>query len=251
MTALLGIIQLGDPNINLYGNRIGEGLSRHSFDCPSSCSNVFLPEPVTVIREFLHMHATGTRMTNEQVRGDNVVRSAAIEVFEFDQNGNQAAMQGEYTFQPGDGYRTTCYFREPQGQEGQVRFGLSSQEEMCMAFVLYYPRMTIPFQDFDVPWFCGYGFNSPGGICDAVYDEEVLGSEEQLSRAFGSSLSVCPSENDEIIESDDGSHAGEEDDNDDDGDGDEDGSGAFTTKSSSTVLFMVGAVSLNFLGSLY
>jgi len=38
------------------GEPVGEDYSRHSFECNSSCSSTFLDEPVTVVREHLHMH---------------------------------------------------------------------------------------------------------------------------------------------------------------------------------------------------
>ena len=49
-----------DPFISLFGEPIGDGLSRHTFECPASCSQLALvDEPVTVLREHLHMHKTG------------------------------------------------------------------------------------------------------------------------------------------------------------------------------------------------
>ncbi len=42
---------------------------------------------MTVITEALHMHKTGARMVNEVIRGDEVVHTAKVEVFDYDQQG--------------------------------------------------------------------------------------------------------------------------------------------------------------------
>ena len=60
----VGIAPIGDFNYNLDGQEVGDGITAHEFSCPDSCSNKF-DQPVTVIREALHMHRTGVRMTNE------------------------------------------------------------------------------------------------------------------------------------------------------------------------------------------
>jgi len=82
-----GIIQLGDPFLGLRGVKINDGFTQHDFTCDGKCSSQFLDEPVTVIMERLHMHKTGTRMVNEVVRGGEIVHTAKVEVFDFDQQG--------------------------------------------------------------------------------------------------------------------------------------------------------------------
>ena len=42
---------------------------------------------MTVITESLHMHTTGTRMVNEVMRGEEVVHTAKVDFFDFDQQG--------------------------------------------------------------------------------------------------------------------------------------------------------------------
>lgn len=117
-----------DPFVDLFGTPVGEGLVSHSFECSGGCSSTFLSadddESVTVIREYLHMHATGTRMTNEQIRNGQVVRQASVEVWEFDQNGNVPVQQEPFQILPGDSFRTNCYYRGNK----DTTFGLGSQE---------------------------------------------------------------------------------------------------------------------------
>jgi Copper type II ascorbate-dependent monooxygenase, C-terminal domain len=140
----VGIMSLGDPNIGLFGQIVGAGLTKHEFDCPSSCSSTVNQE-VTVLREYLHMHEIGMRITNEQIRGDEVLRAGHIEHWEFEQNGNAAVQQASFVIKPGDGFKTTCYYEDKGGSR---TFGLASSEEMCMAFLYCKSRISITMHFF-------------------------------------------------------------------------------------------------------
>ena len=189
----VAVLQVGDPFIQLFSQPVGEGYNMHQFDCPGSCSNLYLQddEPVTVIREYLHMHATGARMTNEQIRNGEVVRTAATEVWDFDANGNIAMKQDEYKLQPGDGFRTKCYFNG----EADTVFGLGSREEMCIAFLYYYPRkkITVPTEEgeFNIPFICGHGIDFFEGACNSPHSGAVLENEASLNREFGKQKAQC------------------------------------------------------------
>jgi len=50
----VGIMNVGDPTVGVYGTPIGAGLSMHQFECPGSCSSLANQE-VTVLREYLHV----------------------------------------------------------------------------------------------------------------------------------------------------------------------------------------------------
>lgn len=179
-------LQLGDPFTLLSGQTIGDGLTEFSFECDSSCSSyALLGKSVTVIGESLHMHQTGTRMTNQVIRNGEVVNEARVDVFEFDQQGSFKVPQAQYQIQSGDSFRTTCYYRD--GTE----FGLSSSEEMCVAFVLYYPAKQLNFGSFgSIPWFCSVGIDSLP-VCKEEMQVTSLSSDEELGRAFGTPPSQC------------------------------------------------------------
>lgn len=192
-----------DPLIRLGGQPVGDGLSRHTLTCPETCSQLSLDEPVTVLREFMHMHqkgtivkilleiffllpgcesshqsssAIGTRMVNEMYRGEEKVHEGIIEVWEYDQQSSAVVNQGPFQIEAGDSFRTTCYYRT----ENDTKFGLSSQDEMCIAFLFYYPRKMLMGR---FPWFCGVGL--PGGTCTADYESALLSSDDGLGRQFG------------------------------------------------------------------
>jgi len=165
-------LQLGDPRLGLYGMEIADGLTKHEFSCGGSCSSLFLDEPVTVIAEKLHMHQTGVRMVNEVIRGDEVVHTAKVEVYDFDQQGQFQPQQESYQLQAGDKFRTTCYYKDGS------TFGLGSQDEMCIGFLLYYPAKKFN----GIPFVCPYPGRFP---CAEDYVATDLNDYEELGRTFG------------------------------------------------------------------
>lgn len=182
----LGVLQLGDPSVSLMGVPLGNGLSSHSFSCSRDCSSAALQgEPVTVLREYLHMHRSGTRMVNQQIRDGQVIRAGAVDFFNFDQQGNQPVQQEPFQVLPGDSFNTVCYYRSQDDET----FGLSSQQEICIAFVYYFPRKSL-FYD-TVPWMCGYDLGIPG--CNAEWTARTLTSDADLQRTFGGSSSTSTS----------------------------------------------------------
>jgi hypothetical protein len=174
----VGILPLGDPLFNLNGLSIPSGLSSHAFRCPTSCTSLTLKpeEPLTVIRESVHMHKTGVRAFNEQIRGGEVVRTGVVDFFNFDQQGNQNVQQESFQILAGDSFNTECFYRSQEGAE----FGLSSQQEMCVFFIMYYPRQLL-VDEFGL--MCAYdiGFE----LCKAEYTQRDLSSEADLKRNFG------------------------------------------------------------------
>jgi len=172
------MLEIGDPYLALSRRSVGNGLTQYTFDCDGSCSGIVLNEPITILREYLHMHAVGAAASNELVRDGTVVHKSKIEFFNFQQQGNQAVQQMPFQVEPGDGFRMTCTY---DTNEDTV-FGRASQQEMCIAFIMYYPRRNI-----GLPWTCGAGIPVPA--CEALYESESLSS---IPRTFGTPMSTCP-----------------------------------------------------------
>mmetsp|Transcript_9126 Transcript_9126/g.11244 ORF Transcript_9126/g.11244 Transcript_9126/m.11244 type:complete len:580 (+) Transcript_9126:121-1860(+) len=175
----MGLLQIGDPLVRLAGNGIGKGLTRHEFVCPSSCTEEFMSQNVTVVREMLHLHQTGVKIVNEQIRNGQVIRYSQAEYYDFDQNGLFAMQQDAFNVNSGDSFKTSCYYN---GKKGEI-FGYGSEDEMCITYLMYYPKTDIPLG------VCGYV--ESGGASDylsesclASYDS--IGIEERdLGRVFG------------------------------------------------------------------
>ena len=132
-------------------------------------------------------------MVSEQFRDGKKIREGSIEVWEFDQQGNPPIVQTPFEIAAGDSFRTTCFYRD----NGTTEFGLGSQEEMCIAFLYYYPRKLYANE---LPWFCGYDLGFPS--CDAEYKYTLLEAEEDLERVFGVSDGKCPELTDPDIAAD-------------------------------------------------
>lgn len=184
----LGIFQTGDPFVQLENNLVSSngGLAQHTFECGEQCLGSYLNEPVTVIREHLHMHTTGVSMVNYHVRNDQVIRQGRVDFWDFAQQGDLAVVQAPFQIYPGDSFRTVCNYNAAN----TVKWGLASQEEMCIAFLYYYPRQLIG-ETF--PIVCGLGLEDflPG--CNATYKVTPdFTSESQLERTFGGAPLSCP-----------------------------------------------------------
>lgn len=89
--------------------------------------------------------------------------------------------QEPYTVMPGDSIRTTCYY-----QDGTA-WGLGSSEEMCIAFMLYYPVKKLPM---GLEWNCIHGFDLGTG-CMTELEQSDLSSVEDLGRSFGTASDEC------------------------------------------------------------
>ena len=147
-----GILQLGDPIVQLAGEPIGQGLVRHDFNCPSSCTSLNFKEEVTVYKEVLHMHEVGVTMFNEVIRDGEVMRRASVDYFDFDQAGLHEVQQGTFTIKPGDSIRTSCSFNTTSSRDA-ISYGYGSQDEMCVSYMHYYPKQKLPLGVCGANWF--------------------------------------------------------------------------------------------------
>ena len=180
----IGTIQVADPFVRLIGNPVGDGWSEHTFTCPSSCSTyMFNGAPngeVTIVQESLHMHGRGRRMVNQIIRNGTVIHEATVDYWDFAQNGLKSVQQQPYVVRVGDQIRTICYYEA----NSTTTFGLGSLNEMCLAFMSYYPVQNISFAS------CGVGMDQfllPQ--CSASYSHRKLQSDKEMGRVFGVALS--------------------------------------------------------------
>lgn len=175
-------MQMGDPIIRLRDQAVGP--AAHRFDCPSTCSKATLTEPVTVLVEGLHMHQKGLTMSNEHIRDGQVIRRSEVQYYDFAQQGAYSVQQPPFQILPGDSFSTKCEYLD-----SDTVFGSSSQEEMCMVFLSYYPRTTRPLFGFEAPFVCGYDLPIPD--CSAAYEMMPLEGVSDLTRSFGTPSDTC------------------------------------------------------------
>ena len=92
---------------------------------------------------------------------------------------------------PGDSFRTTCYYRDGD------KFGIDSDEEMCIAYVMYYPVLELPVLGYS--WLCPTVDEENAELltsigCVQVVENSDIESVEKLERDFGKPASECDAE---------------------------------------------------------
>jgi len=84
------------------------------------------------------MHQTGSQMWTTLYRNDTFEQvTNRIEYYSFDA---QQQTRVNYTINPGDKLNVHCIY-DTTGRTTPTFFGVESDDEMCMDFVSYYPRM--------------------------------------------------------------------------------------------------------------
>jgi hypothetical protein len=96
--------------------------------------------------------------------------------------------QESYQVLPGDSFRTTCYYKDG------VKFGIGSDDEMCIAFILYYPARDL----LSMPWICPHGVPDYGSGCVTELQQGDLDSVDELGRSFGASSGECVATTDTV-----------------------------------------------------
>jgi hypothetical protein len=175
----IGMMQIGDPTVQLIGKEVGSGLTRHTLSCPSTCTqNRFNVEEITIVKEQLHMHSLGKRIVNQVLRDDAVIHESYVDYWDYDQSGIVAPMRRPFQMQRGDSFRTICYY----DAHSSTKFGTGSEDEMCMAFVLYFPKQPMET--------CGVSFHDE--MCRVNYmGKKHLSSVEELNRVLGNNNEAC------------------------------------------------------------
>ena len=163
-----GILQLGDPAVRTPGT-LPSGLSAFTYECPANCTNKWTSN-ITVFATLQHMHKTGVMMRTQYARGENVLRTVKTEYYDFDLQDEQLLQP--FVVQRGDRMATTCTYQT----SGGVKWGIGSDDEMCIDFLYYYPIQTV-LEGF----YCGYN------LCGSMTS---LASPAQLEREFGTPVAT-------------------------------------------------------------
>jgi hypothetical protein len=121
--------------ISIPGN---QSAYEHVASCAGNQTSSLLTEPIHVFASFLHAHEIGAAITSEVYRGGNMVGTIATEdPFDFNQ---QKFLPADIDIMPGDEIRTRCTY-DSTGINGNTNGGEASDEEMCINFMMYYPRV--------------------------------------------------------------------------------------------------------------
>ncbi|XP_047476487.1 DBH-like monooxygenase protein 1 [Penaeus chinensis] len=113
--------------------------------CDGRCVEQALPpEGVKVFRGLLHAHLLGTDITLRQIREGREL-PVVFKDMNYDFNYQQGRiLKEEMTILPGDSFITECGY-DARHKQTPTFGGESTQEEMCIAFLTYYPRTDFTF----------------------------------------------------------------------------------------------------------
>jgi len=154
------------------------GKTKYVFECADT-SIIEWPVPeVTVLYDFLHMHAVGREQWSEHYFNDTGewVTTNRIDFWDFNFQRFMPPLHGPYTFKKGEGMRVTCIY---ETGSNPVKWGPGSTDEMCINYLVYYPRVP------QLDKMCLYG-GQPGMRTGPI----ALSS---FTRSFGeSSNDTCP-----------------------------------------------------------
>ena len=136
---MAGMITLGTIFLDIPPGAQGH---EESSLCPSWITS-YMPEPLTVIASFPHMHQLGRSFSTEILRGgseSSIDMLTDVPVYDFQ---SQAFYVSDPPLQimPGDAVRTTCTYDNPGDQT--VHFGEATEDEMCLNFIMAYPIESI------------------------------------------------------------------------------------------------------------
>jgi len=183
-----GILQLGDGTVN-EGRGIPVGASSYTYECTSDCTRENFNANLTVFGELMHMHALGayfeTTVYPNETAATPTLRLTA-EYYSGDAQQNRM-FDPPFVIRRGNRVRTRCVFKNTGTRP--VGFGTSSDEEMCIHFLYYYPLQSLVY--------CGGG-PSAFGVCGATVavpqsDTDTLPSVAALQHNFGrADNAVCP-----------------------------------------------------------
>ena len=137
----IGTLTLGDLQVEGWYLDPGKELVAHSTVCTPECTDRWPSEGITAFSVFHHMHFRG-RNAKVQIIRDNkeIAALSTLQDFEY---GYQFSKNLALTkLMPGDRFITTCEFNTMNDTK-PVPGGRPSKDEMCFAWVDYYPANNV------------------------------------------------------------------------------------------------------------
>jgi hypothetical protein len=173
-----GVLQLGDSSAVLRGTKlqptsIRTPLVEHTFVCPSRVTQEALGgSAITVFGSFKHMQRRGVFMSTT-VNGASGGEQQHLSKREYYDANYQSYSTREFEVRGGDSLQTRCVYKSATS----AAFGLGMDGEMCVDFLLYYPKSDILTNQFQGA--CGVE------IKESALGHELLNSGVQLHRVGG------------------------------------------------------------------
>lgn len=137
----IGSLTLGDIQVIGWTLEPGKKLVAHSTWCTPECTKRWPSEGITAVSVFHHMHLRGRNARVQLIRdGKEMAALSSLRGFEYGYQYSKSL--SEVKLLPGDELITTCEYDTSKDTK-PVPGGLASKDEMCFAWVDYYPANDV------------------------------------------------------------------------------------------------------------
>jgi hypothetical protein len=137
----IGSLTLGQAQVTGWELEPGKKLVSRTNVCTPDCTKDWPSDGITAVSVFFHMHKHGVNAQVQIIRdGKEITPLSSIRDFEYGYQFSKSL--NNIKLLPGDRLITTCQY-DTSADQKPVLGGLSSQEEMCFAWVDYYPANDI------------------------------------------------------------------------------------------------------------
>ncbi|KXT08222.1 hypothetical protein AC579_5568 [Pseudocercospora musae] len=137
----IGTLTLGDMQVEGWFLEPGKGLVAHSTVCTPECTHHWPSDGITAVSVFHHMHYRGRNARVQIIRdGKEIAPLSTLHNFEYGYQFSKSL--NSVKLLPGDKLITTCEYNTMNDTEA-VPGGQSSEDEMCFAWVDYYPANSV------------------------------------------------------------------------------------------------------------
>lgn len=141
VTTEVGTLTLGDLQVEGWFLEPGKELVAHSTVCTPECTDNWPAEGITAVSVFHHMHYRGRNARVQIIRdGKEITPLSTLRSFEYGYQFQKSL--NSIKLLPGDKFITTCEYNTMNDTQ-PVPGGLPSEDEMCFAWVDYYPANTV------------------------------------------------------------------------------------------------------------
>jgi len=132
-----GSLIFGNIGINEVSIPANTPAYRVEASCPSECTKLW-SQPINVFADFLHMHQAGSMIWNTLHRDGERIPGYInrVEYWDF---AFQSYSFVERVLYPGDRINVVCVYNTTG--KNTTKFGQASDDEMCLDFMAYYPRL--------------------------------------------------------------------------------------------------------------
>lgn len=137
----IGTLTLGDLQVDGWFLEPGKPLVKHSTVCTPECTDRWPADGITAVSVFHHMHYRGRNAQVQIIRGGKEITPlSTLHNFEYGYQFSKSL--NSIQLLPGDKLITTCEY-DTSNDTQPVPGGLPSKDEMCFAWVDYYPANNV------------------------------------------------------------------------------------------------------------